>query len=255
MKKIEQAKILKNERYAEQIYEMVLFAPEVTALAKAGQFINIYTGKGEMLLTRPISLCEVDKKEGTLRLLYQTVGKGTKYFSSLAKGNSLKILGALGNGFSIQPEHQQHILIGGGIGVPPMLELAKTLKGDISVFIGAKSTPILVEDFKKLGANVFVATDNGSVGFHGTVLDVLQQKQPKADMIYACGPKMMLKAVSTWAEKNQMPVQVSMEERMACGIGACVGCAIPIKKGNDWQNLKVCKDGPVFWGKDIIWEE
>ncbi len=254
MKKIEQAVILKNEHYTEQIYDMVLLAPEVAKLAKAGQFINIYTGKGEMLLPRPISLCEIDKKEGTLRLLYQTVGKGTQYFSSLQKGDNLKILGALGNGFSIQPEHQHHILVAGGIGVPPMLELAKTLQGNISVFIGAKSKPILVEDFKKIGAKVFIATDDGSVGLHGTVLDVLKREQPKGDMLYACGPKIMLKAVFEWAEKNQMPIQVSMEERMACGIGACVGCAIQIKKENDWENLKVCKDGPVFWGKEVVWE-
>ena len=253
MKKIEQGMILKNECYVDNIYDMILLAPEVANLAKPGQFINVYTGKGEMLLPRPISLCEIDKKEGTLRLLYQAIGKGTQYFSTLQKGNTLKILGALGNGFSINPEHQQHILIGGGIGVPPMLELAKTLQGNITVFIGAKSKPILVDEFQKIGATVFVATDDGSYGLHGTVLDALKQEQPKGDMIYACGPKVMLKAVFEWA--NQMPIQVSMEERMACGIGACVGCAIKIKKGNDWENLKVCKDGPVFWGNEILWDE
>lgn len=257
MKKIENAIIIKNDCYTDNIYDMLLSAPEIANLAQAGQFINVYTGKGEMILPRPISLCEIDKKKGTLRLLYQTIGKGTQYFSTLQKGDSIKILGALGNGFSINPEHKNHILIGGGIGVPPMLELAKTLKGNIHMFIGAKSNPILVQEFKKIGVNVIIATDDGSCGIHGTVLDAIEKEQPKGNMIYACGPRVMLKAISKWAEQNQMPIQVSMEERMACGIGACVGCAIKIKKkdANDWENLKVCKDGPVFWGNEVLWNE
>ena len=257
MKKIEQAIIIKNKCYINNIYEMVLFAPEIANLAKAGQFINMYTGKSEMILPRPISLCEINRKEGTLRLLYQVIGKGTQYFCTLKEKSSIKILGALGNGFLIDKNHNNHILIGGGIGVPPMLELAKTLQGNIHIFIGAKSTPILVEEFQKIGATVTVATDDGSCGIHGTVLDAIQKEQPIADMVYACGPKVMLKAVSEWAEQAKMPIQVSMEERMACGIGACVGCAIKIKKKDegDWENLKVCKDGPVFWGNEVVWNE
>lgn len=257
MKKIEQAIIIKNDCYINNIYDMLLSAPEIANLAKPGQFINIYTSKSEMILPRPISLCEIDKNAGTLRLLYQVIGNGTKYFSTLKEGNDIKILGALGNGFYIDTKHQNHILIGGGIGVPPMLELAKTLKGNIHMFIGAKETPILVEEFKEIGAKVTIATDSGSYGIQGTVLDAIKKEQPKGDMIYACGPKIMLKETSVWAEKNQMPIQVSMEERMACGIGACVGCAIKIKKKNenDWENLKVCKDGPVFWGNEVVWNE
>lgn len=255
MKKIEQAMILKNDCYVDNIYDMLLSAPEVASSAKPGQFINLYTSKSEMILPRPISLCEIDKKVGTLRLLYQVVGKGTQYFSTLQKGDSIKILGALGNGFYIDTKYQNHIIIGGGIGIPPMLELAKSLNGNIHIFIGAKEKPILVEEFEKIGAKVTIATDNGHYGIQGTVLDAIKKEQPKGNMIYACGPKVMLRAVSEWAEKNQTPIQVSMEERMACGIGACVGCAIKIKKKNDWENLKVCKDGPVFWGNEVIWDE
>lgn len=257
MKKIEQATILKNECYVNNIYDMVIFAPEVANIAKSGQFINVYTGKSDMILPRPISLCEINKEEGTLRLLYQVVGKGTQYFSTLPKKSNIQILGALGNGFYIDENHKNHILIGGGIGVPPMLELAKNLQGNIHIFIGAKSDPILVKEFQKIGVTVTIATDDGSCGIHGTVLDAIQKEQPLADMIYACGPKVMLKAVSEWAEQVQIPIQVSMEERMACGIGACVGCAIKInKKGtHDWENLKVCKDGPVFWGNEVVWND
>ena len=257
MKKIEQAVILKNQCYIDNIYDMVLYAPEIANVAKAGQFINVYTGKAETILPRPISISEIDKKEGTLRLLYQVIGKGTEHICKLQKGSSIKILGALGNGFFINEKHRNHILIGGGIGVPPMLELAKTLQGNIHIFIGAKSKPILVEEFQKIGANISIATDDGSQGICGTVLDAIEIEEPTADMIYACGPKVMLKAVSEWAEKKQMQIQVSMEERMACGIGACVGCAIKInKKGtHDWENLKVCKDGPVFWGNEVVWND
>lgn len=255
MKNLKQAVILKNDCYTDNIYDMLLSAPEAAKSAKPGQFLNLYTSKSDMILPRPISLCEIDKKQGTLRLLYQAVGKGTQYFSSLQKGNNIKILGPLGNGFFINENHQNHILIGGGIGVPPMLELAKNLKGKIHVFIGAKSKPILIEEFQKIGADITIATDDGSSGIHGTVLDAMQELQPTGNMIYACGPKVMLKAVSQWAEQKQIPIQVSMEERMACGIGACVGCAIKIKQNDDWQNLKVCKDGPVFWGNEVLWNE
>ena len=257
MKKIEQAIILKNECYINNIYNMVLFAPEIANLAKAGQFINVYTGKSEMLLPRPISLCEINKEEGTLRLLYQVVGKGTQHFCTLSNKSSIRVLGPLGNGFSINENHKKHILIGGGIGVPPMLELAKNLQGNVHIFIGAKSNPILVKEFQEIGATVTIATDDGSCGVHGTILDAIQKEQPVADMIYACGPRVMLKAVSEWAERVQIPIQVSMEERMACGIGACVGCTIKInKKGtHDCENLKVCKDGPVFWGNEVVWND
>ncbi len=255
MKKLVQAVILKNECYVDHIFDMLLSAREIAELANPGQFINLYTGKGEMLLPRPISLCEINRKEGTLRLLYQAVGKGTQYFTTLQKNDTIKVMGPLGNGFFIDKKCQKHILIGGGIGVPPLLELAKTLQGTVSVLIGAKSNPILVKEFEKIGAAVFVATDDGSYGIHGTVLDILKKEALQADMIYACGPKAMLKATSDWAEQNKMSIQVSMEERMACGIGACVGCTVKIKKDSkkDWENRKVCKDGPVFWGNEVAW--
>ena len=116
---------------------------------------------------------------------------------------------------------------------------------------------MLTDKFRKLGAEVYIASDDGSIGFKGNVVELMKEIKPEGDMVYSCGPKIMLKFLAQWAKENNIPVQVSMEERMACGIGACVGCAVKIrKKGeSDWQNLKVCKDGPVFMGDEVMWDE
>ncbi|MGL4791292.1 MAG: dihydroorotate dehydrogenase electron transfer subunit, partial [Anaerotignaceae bacterium] len=151
-------------------------------------------------------------------------------------------------------EEGNHVLVGGGIGVPPLLELAKQLKGNITVFIGARTAPILIEEFEKI-ATVHVATDDGSVGFKGNIVALMDKINPDVDFIYSCGPNVMLKYLSKWALEKGIDPQVSMEERMACGIGACVGCAIKVKSGNDWEHKKVCKDGPVFLGSEVIWND
>lgn len=256
MKSVHIAEIIKNEDISENIYDMTISAPEIAEYAKSGQFINVYTGKGEYILPRPISICGIDKSEGTIRMVFQVVGKGTEIFSSLKAGDSVKVLGPLGNGYEIE-DCENSVLIGGGIGVPPLLELAKNIKGKKSVFIGARTNPILVDEFKSLGADVYVATDDGSEGFKGNAVELLRQINPSVDAIYSCGPKVMLKAVSDWAEEKGIVAQVSMEERMACGIGACVGCAVKIRKAGeeDFTNLKVCKDGPVFLSNEVVWNE
>lgn len=252
-----EAEIKKNGFFAPGICQMILLAPEIAKEAKAGQFVNLYTGKGEMILPRPISICEIKKEEGVLRLLYQVVGKGTALFSEKLPGEKIKIMGPLGNGFEIKAKDSgAHVVIGGGIGAPPLLELVKRLKGKVTVFLGARSHPILAEEFEAFGAEVHVATDDGSSGFHGNVLELIDKIKPQADEIYACGPKIMLKAVADWASQKGIAAQVSMEERMACGIGACVGCAIKIRKEpENWENLKVCKDGPVFLSNEVVWDE
>lgn len=257
MKNIVMAEVLKNERVTGEVFEMIIRVPEIAQEAKAGQFVNLYTGKGEMLLPRPISICEIDSQNGTLRLLYQVIGKGTELFSSLKIEDTIKVLGPLGNGFTINNGCQRNVIVGGGIGVPPLLEVAKNLKGKIQVFLGSKTNPILVEEFKQLGASVYIATDDGREGFHGYVVDLVRKISPSPDAIFACGPKVMLRAVAQWAEEKDIEAQVSMEERMACGIGACVGCTIKVKKKNasDWENLKVCKDGPVFLSSEVVWDE
>lgn len=256
MKTIAIADILSNNKLCDGIYEMIIEATSIAKEAKAGQFVNIYTGLGENILPRPISISEINKEKGTLTLIYQIAGVGTKFFSNFSSGQKIKILGPLGNGFTVPSEAKSHVVVGGGIGAPPLVELVKGLKGDVTVFLGARSVPILVEKFKFLGTKVYVATDDGSVGFKGNVVQLMEEIQPKADFVYACGPQIMLQNLSRWAKNKNIPAQVSMEERMACGIGACVGCAIKIQKEGelDWQNLKVCKDGPVFMSNEVVWD-
>ncbi len=257
MKTVCMAEILKNECYIDNIYDMVLLAPEIAKEAKCGQFVNVYTGQADTLLPRPISICEIDKSEGSLRLVYQVVGKGTKTFSVLKAGDKVKILGPLGNGFAVDQSKNDNVVVGGGIGAPPLLELVKELGGRACVFLGSRSNPILVKEFEALGAEVHVATDDGSQGFHGNVVELMNKIGPKAEAVYACGPKIMLKYAAAWARERGVNPQVSMEERMACGIGACVGCAVKIKKAGEstYSNLKVCKDGPVFLGEEVVWDE
>ena len=255
MKTICEAKILKNTNITPAIMDMVILAPEIAKEAKAGQFINMYTGKGEMILPRPISICDFDENEGTLRVVYAVVGKGTELFSSLKEGETVKVLGPLGNGFTIDETATKSILVAGGIGAPPVLGLCKRLKGEVEVFLGAREKNILANEFEALGATVHLSSDAGMEGFKGNVVELMKDKKVSGDIIYTCGPKIMLKGVNAYGEENNIKVKVSMEERMACGIGACVGCAIKIKDGNGgYNNLKVCKDGPVFDGKEVLWD-
>lgn len=257
MKKVYYPVVVNQRQIAENIFCMELQCNEIAETALPGQFINLYCKEGERLLPRPISICETDKEKGIVTLVYAVVGKGTENFSYLKKGDTIKILGPLGNGFKIDENIKNHILIGGGIGTPPLVELAKRLKGTVYVFLGFAGNPILVEKLESYGAKVFVATEDGSAGFKGNVIELLNKENIKGDMIYSCGPRLMLKAVSKWAENAGIRAQISMEERMACGIGVCVGCTCKIKKTDeeDWQNRKVCTDGPVFWSEEVIWDE
>ena len=179
-------------------------------------------------------------------------GEGTKEFSALQTDDEVKVLGPLGNGFPLEGEHP--IVIGGGIGVPPMLELAKSLSAKSTIVLGYRDEQLfLKEQFEDYG-QVEIATDNGSVGVHGTVVDVLEQKQITGDVIYACGPKPMLAAVKRYAMEHDIKCYVSMEERMACGIGACLGCVCQTKQEDAHShvhNTRVCKDGPVFLAEEV----
>jgi len=250
-------KVCSNHQIAPNIFDMTISATEIVKYAKPGQFVNLYTKDSQTLLPRPISIAEIDSQNERLRLVYAVVGKGTNEFSKLKAGDSIEIMGPLGTGFTIDNDLSEHIIIAGGIGTPPMLELAKNLNGNIKAYLGFKSNPILINDFKNLGVDVHIATDDGSYGFKGTNIDLLKQENPKAQMYYACGPKIMLKAAAKWANENNLLMQVSMEERMGCGIGACVGCVCKIKQKNseDWSNTRVCTTGPVFWSNEVVWDE
>ncbi|MBR1442481.1 MAG: dihydroorotate dehydrogenase electron transfer subunit [Firmicutes bacterium] len=252
MKKIIYGEILSNDEISTNIFDMKVKAEDISKEAKAGQFAQLFTGKGELILPRPISICEAEN--GILRFVYMKVGKGTDVFSKMKKGESIKILAPCGNGFYMT-DAKEHIIVGGGIGIPPMLELTKRLKGKKTVILGSRSKGILAEEFKKYADEVYIASDDGSEGFKGNVVDLMREKNITGDMIYACGPKIMLKFVSMYADEKNTECQVSMEERMACGIGACVGCVVKIKDSKGEESYKkVCKDGPVFYSSEVVWE-
>ncbi len=263
-KSIEKALILKNQALTPEIHEMVL-GVKTTLGVTPGQFINLYCKDGSRLLPRPISISEADEKGGTLRLIYKVLGKGTEEFANLQKYEEIDYLGPLGKGFTLEKddgktetqETQEILIIGGGVGVPPLLELSKQLKGKKRVLLGFEKESILIEDFKKVATEVAVATTTGDEGIKGTVMDLLEQGAYAPKKIYSCGPKGMLKAVQAWGRERNIPMELSLEERMACGIGACLVCTCKTKEGpheEDWSYKRVCKDGPVFKGDEVMFE-
>ena len=249
------AEILENTEISTGIYKMIVPAISIAKNATAGQFVNLYCKDGSRLLPRPISICEIDKESGHLVFVYAIVGKGTEEFSNMKAGDSIELLGPLGNGFNIDNNIKEHILVGGGVGIPPLLELCKNLEGNKKVYLGFSTGNYLIEEFEKYGAEVFIATDDGSFGKKGTVVELLEEQNVNGQMIYTCGPKPMLKAVTNFAKKNNISAQVSLEERMACGIGTCVGCVVRIKRDDSWEYKKVCIDGPVFLREEVLWDE
>lgn len=262
MRKYSQCSILYNKEIATNIYDMKVKFGDKIPRTRPGQFAEIYVGKGEHLLPRPISLCQVDEEERELRFVYQVAGKGTESFSKMKAGEELNILAPLGNGFNIGIKPDNIGIVGGGVGVPPMLELAKRIlrknpDAKINVFLGFRSEPILAEEFEELGIPTWVSTDDGSHGHKGNVISLMESKDFSCDVVYGCGPKIMLKFLNQWAVRNDTKIFVSMEERMGCGVGVCNGCAIPVKKRNsdDFFYKRVCKEGPVFKGGEVIWDE
>lgn len=248
-------KIIENVEIAKDIFRMTMEGGEISTIARPGQFLNIYCKQDSRILPRPISINSIDKENKTLTIIYGVVGKGTKEFSDLKSRETIDVLGPLGSGFKIDEGLDNHIIVGGGIGTPPLLELAKNLKGKVEVYLGFRTETFLVEEFESLGAKVYISTDDGSVGLKGNIVDLLKQNKASGDMIYACGPKPMLRGLASWAKDNGIPAQVSLEERMACGIGACVGCVVKIKSEDGWQYKKACQDGPVFLSEEVVWDE
>ena len=253
-KKVVEGKIIGQGEIAPMIYKMIIEAPEVAQSAQYGQFVNVYPASKSTLLPRPISICEIGEK--TITLVYGVVGEGTREFSKLRTGNNIRMSTAIGNGYKVQ-EAEVSVLVGGGIGVPPLVELAKHIKGEKIAVLGFREDPILVEELESLGVKVYVATDSGKVGFKGNVIELIEAEGIKGDYFYACGPKVMLRALANYCESKNVPVQVSMEERMGCGYGACVGCVCKTKTNTEkgFEHKKVCKDGPVFLGSEVKWDE
>ena len=210
----ETAKVVRQQQIDEGIFDMELSFPKGAALAKPGQFIAMYCNDKSKLLPRPISICGINKEEGTLRVVYRVAGEGTKEFSEMKEGDTLEVMGPLGNGFALKEE--KAIIIGGGIGIPPMLELAKQLNVEKTVVLGYRTSTFLKDEFEAV-----------------------------------CE----LKALAVYAEEHGMEAQISLEERMACGIGACLGCICKTKEKDHHTNVnntRICKDGPVFDAKEVV---
>ena len=256
-KKKETTKVWSQKCISENIFDMWIETSHARE-AKAGQFISVYPKNQSTLLPRPISICEADVENERLRIVYRVVGKGTDEFSKYQAGESISILGTLGNGFPLEAaKDKKVVLMGGGIGVPPMLETAKRLQGvakQVVIVMGYRNSDnFLIEDFKKYGS-VYIATEDGSVGTKGNVLDAMREKEIDTDVIFACGPMPMLRAIKGYASEKQIQAYISLEERMACGVGACLGCVCKTVRADHHShvnNARICTDGPVFNAEDL----
>ncbi len=247
----EQAVIIRQEEISYGIYSMWLKTERIAQMAKPGQFISIYCHEGSRLLPRPISICEVDRMDQALRIVYRVQGKGTEEFSKMRTGGNVDIVGPLGNGFPLK--EKKAFLIGGGIGIPPLLQLARELKCEKQFILGFQDSLFLQEEFKRLG-NPYIATEDGSYGTEGNVMDAIRENGLDAEIIYACGPIPMLRAVKAYAKERNIECWLSLEERMACGIGACLGCVCESKERDGHTNVnnkRICKEGPVFRAEEV----
>ena len=246
--------ILSQEQIGTGIFSMWLEADEIATVAVPGQFVSLYSSDESRLLPRPISICEIDGERKALRLVYRVAGKGTREFSQMKAGDAIQVLGPLGNGFPLkEAEGKKIFLIGGGIGIPPMLETAKRLSGEKKIIVGYRDERFLEKELSQVG-ELHIATEDGSFGVKGNVLDAIRQEGLEADVIFACGPTPMLRALKDYAQEKKVPCWISMEERMACGIGACLACVCQSKEVDGHSHVhkkRICKDGPVFLASEV----
>ena len=257
MKVERECKIVSKEQVGDAVYMTLEVGDMIRASFRApGQFVHIRCGEG-LLLRRPISACSCmeDEPDDLLSIVFEVRGEGTRWLAGRELGDSLDVLGLAGNGFDLKPEGR-YLLVGGGIGIPPMLGCAQYTGGRATAILGGRSRDkIILEDFfREDCAKVLCATDDGSLGHHGFV-DALVRRELSEDRGYdgvlACGPKPMLRNVAKVAEEFGIPCQVSMEERMGCGVGACLVCACDMADGS---RKHVCKDGPVFDSREVDWD-
>lgn len=247
--------IAEKSAIARNIYSFTISCPEIAQVAVPGQFVHIRIGS--FTLRRPISICGIDPIKGTLRIVFEIRGEGTSAIADLNKGDVIDMLAPLGHGFTVNSDFKKVILIGGGIGTPPMLPLAKAY-GEKAVAISGfrnASAVILQEDFAAAGAETILCTDDGSAGIHGFVTQPLEElvRNGGVDAVFACGPTPMLKRITEICKENSVYCEISLEERMACGIGACLGCACKTKRNDEEYFAHVCKDGPVFKAEEVLW--
>ena len=255
-RKKENAVVVSQEQLSNGIFSMWL-KTEAAASAKPGQFISMYTTDGTKLLPRPISICEINKEAGELRVVYRVTGEntGTKQFSQMKAGDVIPVIGPLGNGFPLEKaEGKKAFLMGGGIGVPPILELAKQLNCEKQIVVGYRDADTFLREQFEANGTVYISTEDGSVGTKGNVMNAIAENNLSADIIYACGPTPMLRAIKNYAETNGIECYISLEERMACGIGACLACVCKSKEKDHHthvHNKRICKEGPVFLSTEV----
>ena len=251
----ENCKIIKKSILAAGIFDFWLLCPGMAATAQPGQFLHILCG--DKPLRRPISICEINKSGEALRIVFEVRGEGTKWMGEQPEGRSLDVLGPLGRGFDVSGARGggHAMFVGGGIGVPPLLEAAKAYGKNAGIFLGFKSreTAILIDDFKRFAGEVIIATDDGSMGSRGFITDAVSRNIGQYKTVYACGPLPMLAKTARIAGQNGVPCFVSMEERMGCGVGACLVCACKTKGAGGETYSHVCKDGPVFNAEEVVW--
>lgn len=239
--------ILENKEIATNIWEMTLLFPSHKH-TRAGQFVMVRSASSSLVLSRPISVCDV--RDQTLHLIYQTVGRGTNELSRLKQGDIVEITGPIGHGFPVDEAKSGPVaLVGGGVGVAPLLYTARELARKEIPFdchLGWRNEPFLVAEFQSLTENVSICTDSGAVGHHGVVCDTLVPSNYSC--VYCCGPTPMMKAVTQMCQKENVPVYISLETKMGCGIGGCLTCTCTDHTGH---NRRTCMDGPVFRGGEI----
>ncbi len=250
------AKLVKKEALKKDVFKFSVKAKEIVDISKPGHFIEIrVSDQVEPFLRRPISIYNMDKENGILEFIFQVKGKGTDILSQKQVGDEVDIIGPLGNGKFDYSKYKNLAIIGGGIGVFPLYELAKEAKEDgkiVTTYLGFRNKDfVLLEDeFKKVSDELVLATDDGSYGKNGFAINFLKEdiEKGKIDSIYACGPLPMLRAVKKLAEETGIPAQVSLEEKMGCGMGVCLGCAVKTASSpkDSPSYVYVCKTGPVF---------
>ena len=246
-------RVISQKALTSDVYSLWLDVGEMVKNVKAGQFVSLYSKDGSRMLPRPISICEAAKATKAIRLVYRVVGEGTREFSRLAPEDQIKIMGPLGNGYTLSDK--KALLVAGGIGIPPMLQLAKELKRvEKTIVLGYRDSQTFLKDELERYGRVVAASEDGSVGVKGNVLDAIREEGIEGDIIYSCGPTSMLRAVKAYAEEKGMEAQISLEERMACGIGACLACVCQSKEVDGHShvhNKRICKDGPVFDAQEV----
>ena len=242
------------------IYKMTLESGYIADNARPGQFVNLRCcDDGSTLLRRPVSICSVDRAQGSYTIVFQVKGPGTGLLAAKQPEDELDVMGPLGKPFDVGPQYGRIAVVGGGIGIFPLLFTLDESKAAVKhSYLGFRSSNLVImrDEFREASSGCEICTDDGSEGHRGLVTELLERDMSRTpfDIIYTCGPTPMLKKVSEIAGRYGTPCQVSLEQRMGCGFGACLVCACKTARGEEWEYRHVCKDGPVFWSRDVIFE-